>query len=44
MEEPNVERVLEELARHKAIDLPADRRQWIVHVSLENVLPARGWA
>ena len=35
MEEPNVERVLEDLARHKEIDLPADRHRWIVHVSLE---------
>ena len=41
MEEPNVERLLEELARHKEIDLPADRRHWIVHVSQENLLPAR---
>lgn len=41
MEEPNVERVLEDLARHKAIDLPAQERQWIVHVSLENLLPSR---
>ena len=32
MEEPNVERVLEEMARHHEIDLPADRHQWIVHV------------
>jgi KUP system potassium uptake protein len=45
MEEPNVERVLEDMARHHAIDLPTDRRQWIVHVSLENLLPSRrmGW-
>jgi K+ transporter len=28
MEEPNVERLLEEMARHKEIDLPTDRRQW----------------
>ena len=41
MEEPNVERVLEDLARHEEIDLPPDHRQWIVHVSLENLLPAR---
>ena len=40
MEEPNVERLLEEMARHKEIDLPTDRRQWIVHVSQENLLPA----
>jgi KUP system potassium uptake protein len=41
MEEPNVERLLEEMARHKEIDLPTDRRQWIVHVSQENLLPSR---
>jgi KUP system potassium uptake protein len=41
MEEPNVERVLEEMARHKEIDLPTDRRQWIVHVSHENLVPVR---
>jgi K+ transporter len=28
MEEPNVERLLEEMAQHKEIDLPTDRRQW----------------
>jgi KUP system potassium uptake protein len=45
MEEPNVERALEELARHHQIDLPVDRHHWIVHVSLENLLPSRtmGW-
>lgn len=41
MEEPNVEHMLEELARHREIDLPADRRHWIVHVSQENLLPGR---
>jgi KUP system potassium uptake protein len=41
MEEPNVERALEGMARLKEIDLPTDRRQWIVHVSNENLLPAR---
>ena len=41
MEEPNVERLLEEMARHHEIDLPTDRRQWIVHASHENLLPAR---
>jgi len=41
MEEPNVERLLEEMARHKEIDLPTDRRQWIVHVSQENLLSVR---
>jgi KUP system potassium uptake protein len=45
MEEPNVERLLEEMTRHKEIDLPTDRRQWVVHVSQENLLPSRrmGW-
>jgi KUP system potassium uptake protein len=42
MEEPNVERVLADLAQHQEIDLPADPRQWIVHVSVENLLAARG--
>jgi len=41
MEEPNLERLLEEMARHKEIDLPTDRRQWIVHASQENLLPSR---
>jgi KUP system potassium uptake protein len=40
MEEPNVERLLEDMARHKEIELPTDRRQWVVHVSQENLLPA----
>jgi KUP system potassium uptake protein len=42
MEEPNVERYLEELARHKEIDLPPNPRKWVAHVSHENLLPARG--
>ena len=41
MEEPNVERLLEDMARHKEIDLPIDRRQWIVHVSHENLLASQ---
>ncbi len=41
MEEPNVERFLEDMARHKQIDLPSDPGQWIVHVAHENLLPAR---
>jgi KUP system potassium uptake protein len=41
MEEPNVERVLEEMARHKKIALPTNRHRWIVHISLENLLPSR---
>jgi len=45
MEEPNVERLLEEMARHKEIALPTDRHQWIVHASHENLVPSRrmGW-
>jgi KUP system potassium uptake protein len=41
MEEPNVERYLAEMAQHKEIDLPTHPRQWIVHVSHENLLPAK---
>src|SRR5208337_2947940 len=41
LEEPNVERALEDLARHQEIDLPSDPRQWIVHVMQENLLPRR---
>jgi KUP system potassium uptake protein len=41
MEDPNVENVLEEMAQLKEIDLPTDRRRWIVHVSHENLLPSR---
>jgi KUP system potassium uptake protein len=37
----NLERLLEEMARHKQIDLPTDRRQWVVHASQENLLPSR---
>jgi KUP system potassium uptake protein len=42
MEEPNVERVLESLAGHHQIDLPADPHKWIVHASHENVMAAKG--
>jgi KUP system potassium uptake protein len=41
MEDPNVEAVLEDLARHATISLPLDEHKWIVHVSVENLLPAR---
>ncbi len=41
MEEPDVEKWLEGLARHKQIDLPPQRRRWIVHVAHENLLPPR---
>jgi KUP system potassium uptake protein len=42
MEDPNIERVLENLAGHHQIDLPADPHKWIVHASSENVMPAKG--
>ena len=42
MEQPNVEHALSGLARHREIDLPMDRHQWIVHVSNENLLPSAG--
>jgi len=41
MEEPNVEQLLEEMARHKEIALPTDRRQWVVHASQENLVPSK---
>jgi KUP system potassium uptake protein len=41
MEEPNVERALEGMARLREIDLPTDRRKWIIHVAHENLLPAQ---
>jgi KUP system potassium uptake protein len=41
MEEPNVERILEQLASHREIDLPIEPHRWIVHVSIENLLPSR---
>ena len=41
LEEPNVERALEDLARHEEIDLPSDPHQWIVHVMQENLLAPR---
>jgi KUP system potassium uptake protein len=42
MEEPNVERLLADMARHKEIDLPTDPHRWVVHVSHENLLRSRG--
>jgi KUP system potassium uptake protein len=41
MEEPNVEAVLEDMAKHREIDLPMQDNQWIVHVTVENLLPSR---
>ncbi len=41
MEEPNVEAVLEDMISHKQIDLSADERNWIVHVSHENLVPEK---
>jgi KUP system potassium uptake protein len=39
-EDPNIERVLADLARHHAIDLPADPHLWSVHVSQEHLIPS----
>jgi KUP system potassium uptake protein len=41
MEEPDVERVLADLAGHRQIDLPKDPHRWLVHVSMEKLRPAR---
>ncbi len=41
MEDPNVESVLEDMAKHHEIDLPLQENRWIVHVSFENLLPSR---
>ncbi len=41
LEEPDVEKALENLARHKEIDLPTDPHQWIVHVMQDHLLPER---
>ncbi len=41
LEEPNVEKALEDLARHHEIDLPVDTHQWIVHIMQDHLLPAR---
>jgi KUP system potassium uptake protein len=41
LEDPNVENVLSELAGHHQIDLPTDPHKWIVHVSQENLIPAK---
>lgn len=41
MENPNVERVLEGLAAHHRVNLPADPENWLVHVSSEKLVPGR---
>ena len=41
MEDPNVEKVLEVLAHRHEIDLPRNPHRWVVHVSVEQLLPAR---
>ena len=41
MEEPNVEAVLEEMARHREINLPTALHRWTVHVAVEKLLPPR---
>ena len=40
MEDANVEAVLEEMAKHQEIDLPIQENQWIVHITVENLLPS----
>ncbi len=41
LEDPDVERILAELASHHQIQLPADPQHWTVHVSLENLIAAK---
>ena len=41
MEEPNVERYLEDLARHQPDRSACEHKQWIVHVAHENLLLAK---
>ena len=41
MEEPNVEAVLAEMARHREINLPTALHRWTVHVAVEKLLPSR---
>lgn len=41
LEEPDVEKALADLARHKEIDLPTDPHYWIVHAMQEHLLPPR---
>jgi KUP system potassium uptake protein len=41
MEEPNVETVLEDMARHREINLPTALHRWTVHVAVEKLLPSR---
>lgn len=41
MEDPNVEVILENLAKHHLIDLSIDRKDWFVHSSAENILPPK---
>jgi KUP system potassium uptake protein len=40
MEEPNVEKALENLASHHLIDLPVDPHKWVVHAVHEHLLPS----
>jgi KUP system potassium uptake protein len=41
MEDPNVERVLEEIAAHHEIDLPMNPHEWAVYASIERLHPAK---
>ncbi len=38
MEEPNVEKALEHLAKHHEIELPTDPHKWLIHVSHEYIV------
>lgn len=41
MEDPNVEKQLESLANHHEINLSSNPKDWLVHASVENILPAK---
>lgn len=41
MENPNVEAVLEGLANHHKVNLPADPANWLVHVASDQLVPSR---
>jgi len=41
MEEPNVEIILEDLAKAHEIELPADPNKWLIHASLEKLIPPK---
>lgn len=41
MEDPNVENILEELAHHHKIALSEDYHKWLVHVTLDRLVPTK---